>query len=183
MMSDPNANAPVLTIPHMVERLTIDVGQSFELFCRRYEAAVPKLDRDRLTAIVERGGTWEEVVADVDASAPYGFFIFWKMDAGEIMRIAGHTNACVEYLMGNYAIGAQMFGHDPSVMLYAPLRTVIYTDAVGRTCFAIDRPSTVFASFGSTAIAEVGLDLDRKLGTLLTALEVPVPDQLGTAKL
>jgi hypothetical protein len=29
------------------------------------------------------------------------------------------------YLMGNHAIVEQMFRHDPRVLLYAPLRTVI----------------------------------------------------------
>jgi hypothetical protein len=44
-----------------------------------------------------------------------------------------------------------MYRHDPSVMLYAPLRTAIYVGAADRTRFAGDKPSTVFASFASPA--------------------------------
>jgi hypothetical protein len=67
-----------------------------------------------------------------------------------------------------------MYRHDPSVMLYAPLRTAIFVDAESRTRFAIDDPGTVFASFASTPISEVGTELSRKLADLLDALDVPV---------
>jgi len=69
-----------------------------------------------------------------------------------------------------------MYRYDPAVMLYAPLRTAIYVDAGGTTRFAIDQPSTRFASFGVPAIAEVGVELDRKLAALLEFLGAPVPD-------
>jgi hypothetical protein len=38
-----------------------------------------------------------------------------------------------------------MYRYDPSVMLYAPLRTVIRTAAEGPAWCAVDQPSTVFA--------------------------------------
>jgi hypothetical protein len=56
-------------------------------------------------------------------------------------------------------------------MLYAPLRTAIYADAENRTRFAVDQSSTVFASCASPPISQVGVELDRKLGTLLDALD------------
>ena len=65
-----------------------------------------------------------------------------------------------------------MYRHDPSVMLYAPLRTAIYVDAANRTRFAIDEPHPVFESFASLPIAQVGIELDRKLAALLEALDV-----------
>jgi hypothetical protein len=76
--------------------------------------------------------------------------------------------------MGNHTLAERMYRHDPSVMLYAPLRTAIFVDAEGRTRFAIDDPATVFASFGSSPISEVGTELSRKLADLLDALDVPV---------
>lgn len=50
--------------------------------------------------------------------------------------------------MGNHTIAETMFRHDPSVMVYAPLRTLIYEDPAGRTRLAVDQPSLQFASFG-----------------------------------
>ena len=80
--------------------------------------------------------------------------------------------------MGDHTIAQRMFHHDPAVMLYAPLRTAIYQDARGRTRFAVDQPSTQFASFGNREIAEVGIELDGKLATLLRHLRAPVPPAL-----
>jgi hypothetical protein len=60
--------------------------------------------------------------------------------------------------MGNHTIAEQMYRHDPSVMLNAPLRTATYVDAADRIRFAVDKPSTVFASFASPPISEVGID-------------------------
>jgi hypothetical protein len=71
-----------------------------------------------------------------------------------------------------------MYRHDPSVMLYAPLRTAIYVGAADRTRFAGDKPSTVFASFASPPISQVGIELDRKLAALLDALDVPAREAL-----
>ena len=89
------------------------------------------------------------------------------------MSLAGDTARCTTYLMGNHVIAERMYRHDPSVMLYAPLRTVIYAETGGRARFGIDQPSTVFASFAHPAVAEVGQELDRKLANLLEALDVP----------
>jgi hypothetical protein len=71
-----------------------------------------------------------------------------------------------------------MHHHNPAVMLYAPLRVAIFTDAEDRTWFSIDQPSTRFASFGDPAIRKVGIELDRKVAALLAFLEAPVPDAL-----
>jgi hypothetical protein len=41
-----------------------------------------------------------------------------------------------------------MYGHDPGeVMLNAPLRIMIYTNAVGKAVFFIERPSDQFGAF------------------------------------
>jgi hypothetical protein len=63
-------------------------------------------------------------------------------------------------------------------MLYSPLRALIYIDSADRTQFALDQPSTVFAGFADSAIAELGTDLDYRLGELLTALGVKATDVL-----
>jgi hypothetical protein len=69
-----------------------------------------------------------------------------------------------------------MYRHDPAVMLYVPLRTVIYAGPDDRAFFAADQPSTQVASFGLTPVTQVGIDLDRKLAALLDALDVPASE-------
>jgi len=47
--------------------------------------------------------------------------------------------------------------------------------------FSIDQPSTVFDSFGTPEITEVGYELDKKIAALLTTLDASVPDVLAPA--
>jgi uncharacterized protein (DUF302 family) len=81
--------------------------------------------------------------------------------------------------MGNHTIAERMFRHDPSVMLHAPLRTLLYADANGDTKFAVDQPSLLFASYHQTDIDTVGKELDALLIGLIELLGGEVPNQLG----
>ena len=62
--------------------------------------------------------------------------------------------------------------------MYAPLRTAIYEDTLGRAYFTIDQPSSRFASFGDSRIASVGVHLDANLANLLQLMALPVPSEL-----
>jgi hypothetical protein len=158
-------------------RLTVPVRDAAE-FRTRYEAIVPELPREEVRALVERGASWSEMERLIGAAAPFGFLIYLRNPIDLVMRLAGDSTLCTAYLMGNHLIAERMYRHDPSVMMYAPLRTVIWEDRDGRAWFAVDQPSAVFGSFGKEEIAAVGIELDHKLATLLTELEVPVPDAL-----
>src|SRR2546429_6107202 len=101
------------------------------------------------------------------------------MGPGRIFAVAGHKAGSVVYLMGNHTIAETMYRHDPGIMLYAPLRTVLYEDLGGGVHFAVDQPSHHFGSFGDPDIAATGRLLDEKLAGLFGALGVAVPDGLG----
>ena len=45
--------------------------------------------------------------------------------------------------MDHHAIPEQAYLHDLAVMLYAPLRTLIYIDSADRTRLAVDQLSTM----------------------------------------
>src|SRR5579863_574174 len=168
------------SFPHQVTRLVFDTGQPYEEFRARYEAAVPALDEKRLAEFAARRAAWAEVIADAAATAPHGFLIFWRLDTTPVMSLAGNTTRCTAYLMGNHTIAEQMYRHDPAVMLYVPLRTVIYASPDDRAFFAADQPSTEVASLGLAPVTQVGIDLDRKLAALLGALDVPVGETLDS---
>lgn len=91
------------------------------------------------------------------------------------MRLAGHTERCTSYLMGNHTIAERMYRHDRAATLYAPLRTQIHEDHDGAVWFSVDRPSSRFASFDHPDVNAVGVELDHKLGELLAFLGVPSP--------
>jgi hypothetical protein len=169
----------VRTTVHEVHRLEVAAGAGFGDFRERYERAVPALDTGRFGELVRSGASWDAVLRMTEENAPHEFIRYWDFDATSVMRLAGDRWKAVEYLMGNHTIAQRMYTHDPAVLLYAPLRTVIYEDREGTTWFAVDQPSTTFAGFGDPRIAEVGKELDRKLADLLGYLGTPVPPALG----
>jgi hypothetical protein len=105
-------------------RLTVAVP-GVRGFQRRYEAAVPDVPADQVATLLRRGASWSEMEELIEASAPHGFLCYTKNDAHPLMHAAGDDADCLWYLMGNHVIAERMFRHDPRIMLYAPLRTVI----------------------------------------------------------
>ena len=168
-------------VPHQVNRLVIEVAEPFDAFRERYEQAAPQIELQDLAELIERRAPWSEVLADADAKAPHGFLIYFRSDVAPLMGLAGDRGRCVMYLMGNHTIAERMYRHDPAVMLYAPLRTVLCDGTEGQTRLVVDQPSTVFSSFGVPEITAVGVELDRKLVDLLEALGAPVPAVLREA--
>jgi uncharacterized protein (DUF302 family) len=168
----------ISTTNYPAQRFTITANAPFEDFRRRYEVAVPAYDAQAFNALAERRAAWSEVLDLMNRSAPYGFLNYYRIDTQPMMSLAGDSDRCIEYLMGNHTIAERMFRHDPTVMMYAPLRTVITSRDGGVTHFSIEQPSSLLSSFGSEEIVAVGIELDRKVATLLEHLEVPVPPAL-----
>jgi hypothetical protein len=161
-----------LSFPHQATRLVFDVGLPYEKFRSRYEAAVPAAYPQRLGESAGRHARWHDTAANANAPRPPGFVLYWRLDMTPTMTTAGDLRPCTAYLMGLCAIPEGIYRQDPAVLLYTPLRTLIYIDGDDRTRFAVDQPSTVFASFADPVIAEYGLGLDRQLTRLLDALGV-----------
>jgi hypothetical protein len=171
---------PVTTTihPQEVDRLAIAVGAGFEDFRARYERSVPTVDPEQFAALVRRGADWETVLRASADNAPHHFIRYWTHDSGALMQLDGNAPRSSSYLMGNHMLAERMYRRDPAVMLYAPMRTAIHEDADGATWFSFDQPSTRFESFGDPTIAEVGLELDRKVAMLLDHLGAPVSPAL-----
>lgn len=164
-------------IPHLVNRLVIDTGDTFEDLRQRFESLVPAIDFAELTTQIESGDV-ARVQRYTAEHAPHSFVTFWTFDPTPMMNLVGHSTRAITYMMGNNVIAETMYRHHPGVMLYAPLRTEIYEDAQGAVHLSIDQPSTKFASFGDPRVAEVGMQLDAKLAALVRLLGLLVPVEL-----
>jgi hypothetical protein len=171
-------NGSIETISHRVDRLTIQIDDSFDGFRNRYERAVPLFESERFDSLVESSVDWHTILDATAANAPRDFILYWSHDFTSLMGLAGDRGRCVEYLMGNHTIAQKMYRYNPAILLYAPLRTAIVEDADHSTWFTFDQPSTRFGSFNTPQITKVGLELDHKLATLLEHLDAPVPAAL-----
>jgi hypothetical protein len=160
-----------LSLGYQVTRLVFDAGQPYEKFRGRYEAAVPPAD-PRPGDCPGRHVRWQDVAAGANGPGPHGFVLYWRADMTPRLTVSGELRPCTAYLMGHHTIPEKAYLQDPAVMLYAPLRTLIYIDSADRTRLAVDQPSTTFATFADPVITELGLDLDRQLANLLDALGV-----------
>ncbi|MFG1884115.1 hypothetical protein [Micromonospora sp. NPDC049102] len=165
---------------YQARRLDISVDRPYEEFRRQYEQAVPPYDAAAFDALVARDAPWDDVLALMRERAPHDFLIYWSSgDLRPMMSLAGDAGNPVEYLMGNHTIAEKMYQHDPTAMLYAPLRTMIGDGPGGGARFVIEQPSRMFGSFGVDAIHEVGVQLDSEVAALLAHLGVPVPEELS----
>ena len=172
-----------LSVPYRATRLIFDAGQPYERFRGRFEAVVPALDPRRPSESSGRHARWPHLVPEGDISSPHGFVLYWRADMAALMTEEGELRPCTGYLMGNPAIAEKIYRHDPAIMLYAPLRALIFIDADDRTRFAVDQPSTVLASFADPDIAGLGLDLDGQLAQLLDGLGLESSPVLTAAAL
>ncbi len=84
---------------------------------------------------INTGVEFEEFIAAFENAAP-------PFDPATLSEIA-------ERGVGNHAIAETMFGHDPKIGLYAPLRLLIHADAEGNAVFTMDQPSPAFGTWGS----------------------------------
>jgi hypothetical protein len=150
-------------------RHELPTGQDFDEFTSKFETAVPLFTPEQLDGVND----WNEVIKRVEGSAPHAFVFFFKMTPSNAMRIAGNTTRSHVYLVGNPVTVEGMYRHHPGVMLHAPFHVEIYETAAHDAVFAIETPSSAFASFGIEAVTNVGFELDRKVNELLEFLGVP----------
>jgi Domain of unknown function DUF302 len=157
---------------HAMTRVDIATGVAFDEFVAAFEKAAPPFDRAHVQRIIAAGGSWDDVRAAVAKNAPNELMVYAKIDATELLSVAGHHTSAIEYLVGNHVIAETMFRHNPRALLYAPLRMLVYSDSDGNAIFTMDRPSDAFGSLGIAAVTKVGEGLDRKVVNLLHVIGV-----------
>ena len=165
------------TVDHPSRRLVVALPDTYNNVRTRYETLVPEVDSARFYQMA----SWQATLDLADINAPHGFMRYFRQDVTAIMASSPSFWQATQYLMGNHTIAERMFRHEPSVMLHAPLRTLIYADADGDTKFAVDQPSLLFNSYGTPEIASVGMELDALLVDLIRLLGAEVPSQLHNA--
>jgi hypothetical protein len=165
-------------VDHPSRRLVVALPQTYDEARERYESLVPEVDFARFSEMA----SWQATLELAEINAPHGFMRYYRSDITAAMSGSPSFWKTTQYLMGNHTIAERMFRHDPSVMLHAPLRTVLYVDPDGDTKLAVDQPSLLFDSYDKPEIAVVGRELDGLLVGLITSMGGDVPRQLGSEK-
>jgi Domain of unknown function DUF302 len=163
-----------IAVDHPSRRLVIALPALYDEAREQYETLVPEEDFARFFQMA----SWQATLELAEINAPHGFMRYYRGDVTATMASSPSFWKATQYLMGNHTIAERMFRHDPSVMLHAPLRTLLYADADGDTKFAVDQPSLLFNSYDNPDIGAVGLELDALLAQLITLLGGDAPPQL-----
>jgi hypothetical protein len=159
-------------------RMSIEIEDDFDSAVAKYEEAVPTYPAKRFAELAASRTPWEEVVRITKQLTPHAFLIYWKSPADTIMSLAGHSARSAAYLMGNHVKAETMYPHDPTSLLYVPIRTLITRIDGENPRFTFDQPSTQLSSLDLPTITATGLEIDRQLALLLEHLEWTVPTRL-----
>jgi len=161
-------------VDHSDRRLLIALPEPYDAACEHYETLVPEADSARFYQMTSR----QAVLELTRTQAPHGFMRYARVDITALITPSPSSWKATQYLMGNHTIAERMFRHDPSVMLHAPLRTLLYVNTDGDTKLAVDQPSLLFASYRNPDIATVGRELDELVAALIELLGGRIPHQL-----
>ncbi len=161
-------------------RISVELDDDFDTAVAKYEQAAPPYPAVRFAQLAAARTPWADIVRLTKELTPFGFLIYNKSPADMLMSLAGHQTRCVVYLMGNHVKAEAMYRHDPTAMLYVPMRTIITKSGGTKTRFSFDQPSSQLDSLNTPSIATTGREIDRQLATLLTHLDWPVPSCLTT---
>ena len=162
-------------VDHATRRLVVALPRPYDAAREHYETLVPEVDSGRFCQMA----SWQATLELAEINAPHGFMRYHRSDITAAMAGSPSFWKATQYLMGNHTIAERMFRQDPSVMLHAPLRTLLYADRDGDTKLAVDQPSRLFASYDNPRIADVGRELDALLAQLITLLGGDAPPQLA----
>jgi hypothetical protein len=174
MTTDTAGTDHAALIDHSSRRLVVALPRPYDAACEHFETLVPAADLDRFYQL----GSWKATLELAEINGPHGFMRYYRSDVCALMAGSQSLWKATQYLMGNHTIAERAFREDASAVLHAPLPAVIYADPEGDTKFAVDQPSLLFDSYGSSPIAEVGRELDARLAQLITVLGGEVPPQL-----
>jgi uncharacterized protein (DUF302 family) len=143
--------------------VTIRSKKSFFEVTKAIESSLQRFSVPRMMEYVghaDRDGL-EAYVAQV--SAPSKFSIFWEMEQGPTMRLAGIPIESKFYLVGNAVIARGLFRYTGAAGLGAPVRICVSQRDGEDTRIDLDQVTAFFAKFPETAPSDVPQLLDDEM--------------------
>jgi uncharacterized protein (DUF302 family) len=143
--------------------VTIRSEKSFFEVTRAIESSLQRFSVPRLLEYVTHADR-EGLEAYVDeVSAPSKFSIFWEMEQGPTMRLAGIPIESKFYLVGNAVIARGLFRYTAASGLGAPVRICVSQRDGEETRIDVDQQAAFFSKFPETAQSDVPKLLDAEM--------------------
>src|SRR4030088_830504 len=143
--------------------VTIRSEKSFFEVTRAIESSLRRFSVTRLLEYVTHADR-EGLEAYVDeVSAPSKLSIFWEMEQGPTMRLAGIPIESKFYLVGNAVIARGLFRYSAAAGLGAPVRVCVSQRDGEETRIDVDQQSAFFSKFPETAQSDVLKLLDAEM--------------------
>src|SRR6202048_1000240 len=143
--------------------VTIRSKKSFFEVTKDIESSLQRFSVPRMMEYVahaDREGL-EAYVAAV--SAPSKFSIFWEMEQGSTMRLAGIPIESKFYLVGNAVIARVLFRYTSAAGLGAPVRICVSQRDGEETRIDMDQVTAFFSKFPETRPSDVPKLLDTEM--------------------
>ena len=149
----------------VVEHVTIQSSNAFDIVRAKLEALLPRIDDGVFTLL--RYGESERALRELEAGPTLSIFGF--RDHGALLTIAGLRRRAIQYDIGNPLTASRMTRYEISAGLYAPVRVLLREDSDGVVVFEYDRPASVFGQFENDQVDVVAQRLDQDLQSALEA--------------
>ena len=147
--------------------VTIRSKKSFAEVTGEIERLFQRYDIDEFRDLTTAGDA-EKLAAYVkQVGEPTEFGIFFQMDQGSTMRLAGIPIESRFYLLGNATIAQGLFRYSASAGLGAPVRFCVSQRDGEETRIDIDQPTSFFSQFPELRTSSVPAELSERMVPLL----------------
>jgi hypothetical protein len=147
--------------------VTIRSKKSFAEVTGEIEGLFQRYDIDKFRDLTAAGDA-EKLAAYVkQVGEPTEFGIFFLMDQGSTMRLAGIPIESRFYLLGNATIAQGLFRYSASAGLGAPVRFCVSQRDGEETRIDIDLPTSFFSQFPELSASSVPTELNDRMLPLL----------------
>jgi len=147
--------------------ITIRSNKSFAEVTGEIERLFQRYDSEELRKLTAAGDAENLAAYAKRVGEPTGFGIFYQMDMGSILRLAGIPIESRFYLFGNAVTGQKLFRHSGTAGLGAPTRFCVSQRDGEETRIDVDLPSSFFSQFPELSASPVPAELDARMIPLL----------------
>ena len=147
--------------------VTIRSKKSFAEVTGEIERLFQRYDIDEFRDLTTAGDAEKFAAYVKQVGEPTEFGIFFQMDQGSTMRLAGIPIESRFYLLGNATIAQGLFRYSASAGLGAPVRFCVSQRDGEETRIDIDQPTSFFSQFPELRTSSVPAELSDRMVPLL----------------